>query len=277
MDPLRSVTEPVGRLAKALTRPGTYAGQLRELASTALTVGLWPLGMTEQLLAPSQPAAGSVADVPVLLIHGYGANRSNWWYVARRLETAGFDRVHAVNYNPMKADLPHLAEDLGRRVEEAREHFGVDQIHLVGHSLGGIIARYAIQVLGLSGVNTCATIASPHGGVALARHVRAVSATGLATVAHQLRPDAPEMVLLRSSARPLPTRFVAYYGNLDLIVPASRAMVREPELGATNLLVKDHGHFSMLFSPAMASSLTAELVAARRDDAATAASLRPAA
>jgi hypothetical protein len=36
-------------------------------------------------------------------------------------------------------------------------------------------------------------------------------------------------------------------------------MIREPELGATNLLVKDHGHFSMLFSTTMASSLVHEL------------------
>ncbi len=259
MDPLRGVTEPVGRLAAALTRRGTYAGHLRELASTAITVGLWPLGVTEELLAPTPVAGRRVDDTPVLLIHGYGANRSNWWYVSRRLHAAGFDRVHAVNYNPLAADLPHLAEDLGRRVDQAREHFGVDRVHLVGHSLGGIIARYAVQVLGLGGVDTCATIASPHGGVALARHARALRGTGLGTVAHQLRPDAPEMVLLRSSARPLSTRFVAYYANLDLIVPASRAMIREPELGATNLLVKDHGHFSMLFSTTMASSLVHEL------------------
>ena len=72
MDPLRGVTEPVGRLAAALTRRGTYAGHLRELASTAITVGLWPLGVTEELLAPAPVAGRRVDDTPVLLIHGYG-------------------------------------------------------------------------------------------------------------------------------------------------------------------------------------------------------------
>lgn len=70
------------------------------------------------------------------------------------------------------------------------------------------------------------------------------------------------MTLLRHSARPLPTRFVAYYTNLDVIVPARRAMILEPELRATNILVKDHGHLSIMLSRRLGHSIVDQLGAA---------------
>ncbi|MCC5952461.1 MAG: alpha/beta fold hydrolase [Acidimicrobiia bacterium] len=257
------MADPVQRVAVAVRRPATYAGHAREVVSTALTVGAWPFGLVD-------PGLDSLVDrdeespvpTPVLLVHGYGANRSNWGFLSRHLRQAGFGRVHALNYNPLRADVPHLAELCAARATAVMEHFDSDRVHIVGHSLGGLIARYAVQVLGLRGVDTCATVASPHGGVRLARYGTALSELSPLDTSRQLRPDSPVIELLRSSARPLPTRFVAYYSNLDLIVPARRAMILEAELEATNLLVKDHGHLSIMWSRQLASSIVDQLGAA---------------
>ena len=70
------------------------------------------------------------------------------------------------------------------------------------------------------------------------------------------------MTLLRHSAQPSATRWVAYYSNLDLIVPARRAMILEPELEATNILVKDTGHLSIMLSRRLSSSIVDQLGAA---------------
>ena len=78
----------------------------------------------------------------------------------------------------------------------------------------------------------------------------------------QLRPDSQVMTELRRSSRPLSTRFVAYYSNLDLLVPARRAMILEPDLEATNILVKDQGHLSIMFSRRLAQSVVDQLAAA---------------
>lgn len=259
---LRAATDPLARVAATLASPTTYTAQFREAAAAAVTVGLWPLGLgAPQLIADERAStltATAGPEVPVLLLHGYGANRSNWHFVGRRLRSAGFGSLHAVNYNPLTADLPALADWFAGEVDALRARHGVDEVHVVGHSLGGIIARYAIQVLGADGVATCATLASPHGGVVLARQLRPLPG-GLGAVARQLRPDSAEMVLLRSSARPLATRFVAFAAGADVIVPAGRALIREPELGATNLVVAHHGHFSLLFSAALATSLAHQL------------------
>lgn len=99
-----------------------------------------------------------------------GANKSNWILARRYLEQAGFGRVDALNYNPLSDDIPGLAERCAARAESLEDRCGVPRVHLVGHSLGGLIARHAVQVLGLGGVDVCVTIASPHGGVRLARY-----------------------------------------------------------------------------------------------------------
>jgi triacylglycerol lipase len=262
---LERITNPVAAVAHAARRPTTYTGHLKEAASTVLTAGMWPLGVLDRGLADlaGLPAHDdSPVETPVLLVHGYGANKSNWLFLKRYLRGAGFERVHALNYNPFRNDIPELAERCAERAAELKAHFGVPRIHIIGHSLGGIIARYAVQVVGLEGVSVCISVASPHNGVRLARYGSLVAELGPLDAGLQLRPDSPVMALLHRTARPLPTQFVAYYSNLDLVVPARRAMILEPELAATNILVKDQGHLSIMLSRRLAASVVDQLGAA---------------
>jgi pimeloyl-ACP methyl ester carboxylesterase len=141
-------------------------------------------------------------------------------------------------------------------------HAGTDRVHLVGHSLGGIVARYAVTLGGLTEAASCVTVASPHQGVAVARAAR------WPVAAAQLAPMSPELRRMRAASRRLDTRFIAYYSNLDLLVPGHRAQMLEPALRATNVLVRDEGHLSILLSRRFADSLVRHLVAA--DDAGTA-------
>ncbi len=255
---------PVGAVVHAARRPTTNPGHLREVTSTLVTASVWPLGFRDRGLEDLDAVAGRDAAVPtpVLLVHGYGANKSNWLFLRRYLDQAGFGRLHAVNYNPLTADIPELAARVAERAEQLRRRCGSDRLHVVGHSLGGIIARYAVQVHGVEGVDVCVTIASPHGGVRLARYGSHLSALSPFASGLQLRPDSAVMTMLRATARPLPTRFVAYYSNLDLIVPAARARIEEPALAATNILVKDHGHLSIMLSRRLADSVVSQLGAA---------------
>jgi len=254
---------PVGAVLHAARRPTTYTAQVREAASTLLTMGMWPIGFTDLGVdgVDTVAAAPSRVETPVLLVHGYGANKSNWMFLRRRLEQAGFARVHALNYNALRADIPALAERCAEEAERLRTGSGAARVHVVGHSLGGVIARYAVQVTGLD-AGVCISIASPHGGVRVARYGSPLSVMSPLASGLQLRPDSPVMTRLRRTARPTTTRFVAYYSNLDLLVPARRAMIVEPELGATNILVKDHGHLSIMFSRRLAQSVVDQLAAA---------------
>jgi pimeloyl-ACP methyl ester carboxylesterase len=261
------MTRPAAVVVRAATRPSTYTGHVREATSTALTSALWPLGLADRALNDADAervATESAVTTPVLLVHGFGANKSNWLFVKRYLLQAGFGRVDALNYNPFAHDIPALAAQCIERAEALRARYGVERIHLIGHSLGGIIVRYAVQVEAYEGVPVAATVSSPHGGNGIADLAAAGARRGmwLPGAGVQLASDSPVMRRLRETARPLRTHLVAYYSNLDLIVPARRAMIREPELGATNILVKDHGHLSIMLSRRLATSVVAQLGAA---------------
>jgi hypothetical protein len=58
-------------------------------------------------------------------------------------------------------------------------------------------------------------------------------------------------------------RWVAFYSNLDVLIqPAPSAMLRHPAVKATNILVKDQGHLTIMMAPVVARSVVAQLEAA---------------
>ena len=246
------------RVARAAIRPETYPGQLREAVSLAVTAAMWPFGVADhgmREIAGIGERPAPLRPTPVLLVHGFAANKSNWAFLRRDLRAAGYGNVHALNYNPFTTDIPTIAAQCVERAHSLMDAAGSDGIHVVGHSLGGVVARYAVQIGGLEEAFTCATVASPHQGVGSAR----MAAWPLSVC--QLRPDHDVLVRLRASSRRMATRFVAYYSNLDLLVPGGRGKIVEPPLRAANVLIKDEGHLSILLSRRLSGSLLHELAA----------------
>lgn len=254
-------TSLVGAFGTALMRPGTYLGHAREAIGIARALAAYPAGLREAALSCGEATGDACHDTPVVLVHGYGHNRSAWVLVERTLRVAGFHRVTTLNYNPLRDDVPAIAHRLAAHIEQVRTLAGVDKVHVVGHSLGGIVLRWYVQELGGDKhVATGITVAAPHHGT-----VAALLAAPLGPTAKQLLPGS---TVLRRLRRPTTkVRWVSYYSNLDLLVQPCRSAVLE---NADNVLIKDHGHLSILLSPKLARSIVAELEA-------PAAELRPAA
>jgi triacylglycerol lipase len=249
-------TYVVGTIRTALRRPGTYVGQLREAVGFARCLAHYPAGMRDAAVCCDPATGDSCHDTPVVLVHGYGHNRSAWYVVERHLRKAGFHRITSLNYNPLRDDVETIARRLRDHVELVRRLAGVDRVHVIGHSMGGIVLRWFVQELGGDEVvDTAVTIATPHAGTLSARLV-----TPLGPTAKQLLPGSTVLRRLEASARPTSVRWVAYYSNIDLLVqPCRSAVLDHAALGATNVLMKDHGHLSILLSPVLALSLVAHL------------------
>ena len=249
---------PVGIVTTALRRPQTYVGVAREAASAARCLALYPAGLAEAALRTGTPRGDRTHDTPVLLVHGYGHNRSGWFLLERTLRHAGFTSVHAMNYVAWgREGVPQLAERLARRVDEIRSLTGAAQVHIIGHSMGGVLLRYYVQELGGDRfVDTAVTIASPHEGTVAAL-------MGAGAGARDLRPGSAVMRRLAAGVRRTDVRWVAFYSNLDVLIqPAASAMLRHPALRATNILVKDQGHLTIMMAPVVARSVVAQLEAA---------------
>jgi pimeloyl-ACP methyl ester carboxylesterase len=238
-------------------RPATYVGHAREVACVAQAAVRYPLGLLESAITTGHPSGDTTHDRPVVLVHGYGHNRSGWHSLNRSLRQAGFTSVHTTNYNPLRHDIPELGRQLARRVELVRSVTGADRVHVVGHSLGGVLLRWYVEELGGDEtVHTAVTVGSPHEGT----HVAGI---GLGRTARQLEPDSWVIRRLADDARPSPVRWIAFYSNLDMLIrPSSSAMLRHPALDATNILAKDHGHVGMMTSGLVVRAIAEQLEAA---------------
>ena len=187
----------------AARRRETYVSHFREAVAVARCAARYPLGLSESAVRLPRKSGDPSHDTPVILIHGYGHNRSGWHVLERHLATAGFSTVHTMNYSPLRHDVPELAGRLAETVEVLRTLSGSDKVHIVGHSLGGIIARWYVQELGgHEQVSTAVTIGSPHEGT-----LAAWVAPG--RTAQELRPGSWVVRRLAAGARPSPVRWVA--------------------------------------------------------------------
>jgi pimeloyl-ACP methyl ester carboxylesterase len=206
-----------------------------------------------QLMVPTSQRAAR-HRTPVVLVHGYGSNRSAWYPLEQRLLRSGFAHVDAVSYNAGVMDLPEIAHRVVHDCARAMERARTDQVHLVGHSLGGVVVRYTVARLGLAPhVRTAVTVATPHGGTALA----------LCAGGHMARSLGPGSWLLRELQAitwPSGVRWINYYSDLDLIVRPDSARVRGRDQAAQDIRVQGAGHVGILRAPAFLDSVVAELV-----------------
>jgi pimeloyl-ACP methyl ester carboxylesterase len=199
---------------------------------------------------------------PVLLLHGFIDNRSVFVVLRRSLRQHGWDQVEALNYSPLSCDIRAAAALLGERIEAVCRRTGHDQVDVVGHSLGGLIARYYVQCLGGDArVRTLVTLGTPHSGT------RAIPLLSAHPIIRQMRPDSD---VIEELARPAPhcaTRFVCFWSNLDQVIyPLESAQVSHPDLTACNVRVDGIGHLALPVHGAVAAGIRHALDAAAFGD-----------
>jgi len=101
-------------------------------------------------------------------LHGLFHNRACWLLVLLGLRLNGVRSLYTINLPPWKG-VESLTERLAKKVDELRLASGCDRVHLVGHSMGGIIARNYLQIRGgAAKVDRCILIATPNQGSRLA-------------------------------------------------------------------------------------------------------------
>jgi alpha-beta hydrolase superfamily lysophospholipase len=104
----------------------------------------------------------------VVLLHGLGRTPASMKKLHQRLERGGY-RVEDWAY---KSTRGHI-EDHGQRLHDflvsVDNEPNVSRIHIVGHSLGGIVARYALTMEVPEKIGRVVMLAPPNRGSAAAR------------------------------------------------------------------------------------------------------------
>lgn len=241
---------------RAVASPAGVRGTAVEVAWTATHLALYPWGLIEDraraevdryTLADLPPiqrglVVGGVeaAGTPILMVHGMVDNRSIFALLRRTLRRRGFGRVLALNYSPLTDDVRGVAERLSELVESLCADTGYERIHVIGHSMGGLVGRYYVQRLGGDErVHTLVTLGTPHEGTRAAAFLPH-------PLVRQLRPGSDLLTELAEPAPGCRTRIVAFWSDLDqLISPKRNARVTHPDLRARNVFVRGVGHMSL--------------------------------
>lgn len=195
-------------------------------------------------------------SLPVLMIPGIYCNAGIWWWMRRRLSKFGL-RTIAINLEPLLASIDDLAEQLAVHVERVCADTGADRVILLGHSMGGLVARsYLRRFGGAARVAKVITLATPHHGSDLAR--LAIGVDG-----KQLRRGNPWLASLNQSesdAGCVPVVSLFTWQD-NFVAPQDSPMLAN----ATNIALTGMGHLSLLFSAAVAQHVHDELLAVRNE------------
>jgi hypothetical protein len=192
-------------------------------------------------------------EAPVLLVHGLGASPRCWSAVQRALRADG-RTVEAFRYSPWGVSLGELAEQLTEAAENLLAATGASRLHLVGHSLGGVLIAQALIGPRLAGrVDMVVTLGSPFGGSPWAALWPGRS------VVRALRPGSPVLRDLAAATASVGIRWLAFTATFDLIVPGHRALPAASQLNA--ITVDGVGHSGMLVDPSVISQIVAAVAA----------------
>ncbi len=200
------------------------------------------------------PLAQPTGRMPVLLVHGYFANRGYFRPLLRRLEARGVGPIFTPNFPACLASIERFADELDAEIERILAGTKQAKVVLVVHSMGGLAARAYLARRGAGRVARLITIASPHHGTALAF-------MGLGRSARQMQPDSEFLASLErreGAAGPAVDTVSIYSPQDNMVAPQDTCRLA----WARNVALPGFGHIAILDSPELADALIPELEAA---------------
>jgi triacylglycerol lipase len=187
--------------------------------------------------------------IPMVLVHGFAATSTSWFALRRALHAAG-RTVVSFDYPPWASSVDELADRFAETVEDVLAATGASKVHLVGHSLGGVIIAVAMTRDRLAEhVDLVVTIGSPFGGSPWAGMLP------LAPLVRALRPGSALLRRLAAAPAPARVRWLAFAATHDPIVPAHCAVPANRQ--ATRVTIDAAGHSGMLLHPEVIARILA--------------------
>jgi pimeloyl-ACP methyl ester carboxylesterase len=211
--------------------PTTLRSRLTETVATLREVALMARD-----IAPVVPEAVAPADDVVVLVHGFFASAGVFRPMRSHLVNDTNAKVASFTHAP-GAGIERIARSLARIV--ARIPVGC-RVHLIGHSLGGLVARWYVQELGgHARVTQTISLASPFGGTERAHPFRFL-------VGADLHRTSPVLARLRARAHEHDVPHTSVVADADLmVVPCESAVFPRGDV----VVLHGRGHNSLLFDP----------------------------
>jgi len=195
------------------------------------------------------PGARGHGPRPIIVLHGYAMNRANFLPLSYRLARAGLGPIFGFEYWTL-GRVAAGARQLGWFVDQVLAATGAAEVDLVGHSMGGVVARYYISFGGGDGiVKHAITLGSPHAGTDL-------SAVGIGHPTHELLLGSQLVKRLAAAPAPQYTKLTLIWSRADALVPGA---IQPAVPGAEVIMYDDLGHVALLGSRRVAADVIERL------------------
>ena len=249
-------------LAWIFRTPRAPGERLGALATMRMVLGEWRAMLAvnlvqtpwENLLMRPDPVPAPTERVPVVLVHGYFANRGYFRTLVAHLEARGAGPVFVPSLSSWMASIEAGEAELHGHIERIAGGTGQPRVVLIGHSMGGLVARAYLARRGPGRVARLVTVASPNHGTALARW-------GFGPSARQMRAGCAFLAALEAAEAAAPTRVEAvsiYSPHDNMVAPQATSRLA----WARNVALPGLGHIAIAQSQALVAALLPELEAA---------------
>lgn len=203
---------------------------------------------------------------PVLLLYGFMATRRVLQVVERRLRRDGYC-VWSINLGGLfdllnTESIDRCAERVREKVERLYARYDMGPLTIIGHSKGGLIARYYVKRLGGDKrVKNVITLGTPHNGSPTAYLGCAAFGTFAKSV-WQMTPMSPFIRRLKIGAFPRQTRLVSVYSKADRINPFPACLLEDDgNSNIFNIEVEDVTHRDYLLKRSVYEVIRSQLAA----------------
>lgn len=218
-------------------------GLLAEVSASAGVASRWIHGFGPALERHDVLRHPDGTAAPVVLVHGLCANKSYWVPLEQHLLALGHP-VLALNYSWANATIASCGTHVAEEVDRLLDRLGTDQVRLVGHSLGGVVLKWAMHNTGLAEVTDhVVSLGSPHQGSPWAELPAVGSIPVLGTLIRELH-SGSEALHEQALALPTHVRWTTVGGGMDALVPAGRAALRRPS--GPHHVFDNLGHIAMV-------------------------------
>jgi pimeloyl-ACP methyl ester carboxylesterase len=229
--------------------------QKRDVGGLRTALAEWGMSMALSAARPAGffplPGARNQGPRPLIMIHGFAMNRANFVPLAFRLARAGLGPIVGFEYWSL-GRVAAAARQLAWFVDQVQTMTGAPQVDIVGHSMGGVVGRYYVQLLGGDGgVANLVTLGSPHLGTD-------VSEFGVGHPTRELVVGSKLVQRLAAAPPPRDTRVLTIFSHSDHLVPANtQEALAIPR--AERIVYDDLGHVTLLGSRRVAREIIKRL------------------
>lgn len=189
---------------------------------------------------------------PILFVHGYGGNSSNWDTMKSRFAADGWQsfELYSYNYSFISSNATTAAE-IRDQVNTIISKTGATKVDIIAHSMGSISSRYYLKNLGGDAkIDAWVSLAGPNHGTDYVENQNCTF-----TPCKEIVPGSAFLIALNGGDEtPGLVRYATWRSTCDTTILPTQSVVLS---GATNNLSACVAHFNFLVDDTVYSQVKA--------------------